>query len=135
MVSNELFISAEHYEMLKNNYGVPQAGDIMVTGVGTIGKVYIVSEKDRFYYKDASVLCFENRFDSIVPEFAKIMIDSCLLQTQIHSKTYGNTVDTITITTANSYLCVLPPKKEQQRIVNAVNAITQMFIDIEQSLT
>ena len=63
------------------------------------------------------------------------MIDSCLLQTQIHSKTYGNTVDTITITTANSYLCVLPPKKEQQRIVNAVNAITQMFIDIEQSLT
>ena len=92
----------------------------MVTGVGTIGKVYIVESNKLFYYKDASVLCFENRTGFVSPEFARYMIESELLQSQIHSKTYGNTVDTITISTANDYLCVLVPYGEQIRIVKAV---------------
>ena len=109
-VDNDLYISLDHFERLQNNYGVPQAGDLMVTGVGTIGKVYIVKSQDVFYYKDASVLCFENCFQSMIPEFAKMLMESTLLQTQIHSQTYGNTVDTITISTANDYLCVTSPK-------------------------
>ena len=32
----------------------------MVSAVGTLGAVYVVKEDDRFYYKDASVLCFKN---------------------------------------------------------------------------
>ena len=51
-IDNELFISEEHYLELKKNYGVPQSGDLMVSSVGTIGKVYIVKPEDLFYYKD-----------------------------------------------------------------------------------
>ena len=131
-VDNDLFISLEHYEALKKTYGVPQAGDLMVTGVGTIGKVYIVQENDTFYYKDASVLCFENLYGVIIPEYARIMIDSPLLQEQIHSKTYGNTVDTITISTANEYLCILPPINEQQKIIEAVKSILEVTNIIEE---
>ena len=130
-VDNDLFISLEHYEILKNSYGVPQAGDLMVTGVGTIGKVYIVQENDTFYYKDASVLCFENLYGAIIPEYARIMIDSPLLQEQIHSKTYGNTVDTITISTANEYLCVLPPINEQHKIIETVKSVLEVTDIIE----
>ena len=103
----------------------------MVTGVGTIGKVYIVKKDDLFYYKDASVLCFENRYGIILSEYARIMIDSPLLQNQIHSKTYGNTVDTITISTANEYICILPPIKEQLKIINAVNSSIELIAAIE----
>ena len=60
-IDNELFISEEHYLELKKNYGVPQSGDLMVSSVGTIGKVYIVKPEDLFYYKDASVLCFKTK--------------------------------------------------------------------------
>ena len=130
-VDNDLFISPEHYETLKKSYGIPQAGDLMVTGVGTIGKVYIVRENDRFYYKDASVLCFENRYGAVRSEFARIMIDSPLLQAQIHTKTYGNTVDTITISTANDYLCILPPIGEQGKIIKAVKDILEVADIIE----
>ena len=35
----------------------------MITAVGTLGKCYIVKEEDKFYYKDASVICLENRFE------------------------------------------------------------------------
>ena len=130
-VDNELFISPEHYEKLKETYGVPQTGDLMVTGVGTIGKVHIVREMDVFYYKDASVLCFENRYGVINSEYARIMIDSSLLQEQIHSKTYGNTVDTITISTANNYLCILPPISEQSKIVQSVKNAVCLIDKIE----
>ena len=130
-VDNELYISLEHYETLKQSYGVPQVGDLMVTGVGTIGKVYIVKENDIFYYKDASVLCFENRYGTIISEFARIMIESPLLQEQIHSKTYGNTVDTITITTANEYLCALPPLPEQRRIIDKINIVSNVLTAID----
>ena len=129
-VDNDLFISPEHYENLRKNYGVPNAGDLMVTGVGTIGKVYIVKENDVFYYKDASVLCFENIYKAINPKFAKLMLDSSLIQNQIHSKTYGNTVDTITISTAKNYLCVLPPLAEQKRIVDEIEKIFAVLDDI-----
>ena len=130
-VNNELYISQEHYEKLKKEYGVPQKGDLMITGVGTIGKVYIVNEGDIFYYKDASVLCFQNSYNAIIPEFAKLLIESELIQSQIHSKTYGNTVDTITITTANNYLCVLPPLEEQSQIYKKVSTLTESLLEIE----
>ena len=130
-VNNDLFISEEHYRNLKETYGVPAAGDLMVTGVGTIGKVYVVKEGDTFYYKDASVLCFENKYSGIVSEYAKLMIDSPFLQSQIHTKTYGNTVDTITITTAKEYLCALPPAAEQQRIVDSVNNTISLIDSLE----
>ncbi|MBQ8731503.1 MAG: restriction endonuclease subunit S [Oscillospiraceae bacterium] len=133
-VDNDLFISPEHYDELRKTYGVPQAGDLMVTGVGTIGRVYIVREDDIFYYKDASVLCFENRYSAIDSEFAQIMMGSSFLQEQIHSKTYGNTVDTITISTANNYLCVLPPLSEQTRIVKEISEIFAFALHIEKSL-
>jgi len=43
--------------------------------IGTLGKVYIVKETDRFYYKDASVICLEN-FGKTLPEYLKIVIHS-----------------------------------------------------------
>ena len=103
----------------------------MITGVGTIGKVYIVQENDAFYYKDASVLCFENRSGAVLSTYARIMIESSFIQEQIHSKTYGNTVDTITISTANNYLCVIPPISEQEKIVVAVKNILDIVNSIE----
>ena len=119
-VDNELYISKEHYERLKCEYGVPQPGDLMISGVGTIGKVYIVSNADCFYYKDASVLCFENRSGIVIPEFAKYLLESDFLQSQMKANSKGTTVDTITISTALNYICILPPPSEQKHIVCAI---------------
>ena len=126
-VNNELFISEEHFISLSRDYGVPQPGDLMVSGVGTIGKVYIVKSNDRFYYKDASVLCFENRTGAVHSEFARILLESSFIQAQMKDNSKGTTVDTITISTAMNYLCILPPAYEQERIIQAVqNALVHV---------
>ena len=115
-VDNELFITEAQYTEFSSS-GVPHPGDLMVTAVGTLGKTYIVKDCDRFYYKDASVICFEN-FGKINPAYLKLLMYSPYMEEQIKQNSAGTTVGTITIVKANEYLIPLPPLMEQQRIVD-----------------
>ena len=120
-VDNELFITEALYTEFSSS-GVPHPGDLMVTAVGTLGKTYIVKDSDRFYYKDASVICFEN-FGKINPAYLKLLMYSPYMEEQIKQNSAGTTVDTITIVKANEYLIPLPPLMEQQRIVDQAECL------------
>ena len=133
-VDNDLFISEEHYQNLKKDYGIPKSGDLMVSGVGTIGKVYIVCENDKFYYKDASVLCLQNTYNALYPLYAKLLIDSSFMQKQMSDNSKGTTVDTITISTATTYLCILPPINEQKRIADKVSQLFSLLDSIAENV-
>ena len=133
-VDNELYISEKHYQQVKREYGIPQPGDLMVSAVGTIGKVYVVKDTDRFYYKDASVLCFENRKGLIDSQYAKYMLMSKFVQNQMKENSKGTTVDTITISAAMNYVCLIPPVNEQKRIVSTVEQLLNQLNLIELEL-
>ena len=120
IVKDDLFITPELYNELKQKYGVPISGDLMVSAVGTIGKVYIVKDTDCFYYKDASVICFSKKEKSIDSLYLKLCCESDFLQEQMYSQSKGTTVDTITINKAQNYLFPLPPIFEQQKIVHSI---------------
>ena len=115
-VDNELFITEEMYQEYAARYGVPQPGDIMVTGVGTLGICYLVQTKDRFYYKDGNTLCFHSlgRIDSrFVVECYKMPF----IREQIEANAGGSTVGTYTIETASKTRIFNPPIEEQQEFV------------------
>ena len=114
-VNNELFIEPALYQEFSKS-GVPIAGDLMVTAVGTLGKTYIVKEGEIFYYKDGSVLCFNNRFN-MDPKFLKFYIESPAFIDQYANESQGTTVATLTMVRVNEYLVPLPPLAEQHRIV------------------
>lgn len=118
-VVNELFIANEHYNELKKKYGVPEPGDIMLSAVGTIGKSYIVKNTDKFYYKDASVLCLRN-YNKLNPIYFSMLFSSSFLQNQMNEYSKGTTVDTITLERLKSYIIPLPPLEEQKRIVGKI---------------
>ncbi len=116
LVDNELFITEEMYQEYAARYGVPQPGDIMVTGVGTLGICYLVQPKDRFYYKDGNTLCFHSlgRIDSrFVVECYKMPF----IREQIKANAGGSTVGTYTIETACKTRIFNPPIEEQQEFV------------------
>lgn len=48
--SVELFISKKQYECIRKTNGVPCKGDILMSAVGTIGKMWIVDGQKDFYY-------------------------------------------------------------------------------------
>ena len=123
-VDNDLYISEELYDEFSKS-GVPSDGDLMVSAVGTLGKTYVVKESDHFYYKDASVLCFEN-YAGVDPYYLRYVMNSNMMKTQIDSNSGGTTVDTLTMVRMIKYILPLPPLNEQHRIVEKLDALLSL---------
>ena len=124
-VNNELYISEELFAEFSKT-GVPHENDLMVSAVGTLGKTYVVKSSDRFYYKDASVLCFEN-FGGINPYYLAFVMKTEMMRQQVESNSGGTTVDTLTMIRMIKYLMPLPPLAEQKRIVAKLDAVLKMI--------
>ncbi|MBM4225234.1 MAG: restriction endonuclease subunit S [Gammaproteobacteria bacterium] len=118
-VENELFISEEHFAELSKEYGVPKAGDIVITAIGTIGNSHVVRSSDRFYFKDASVLWMK-RTAEVSSEFVNLWLKSPRFFDQL-DRGNGATVDTLTIQKLQSVEISAPPLAEQQRIVGVLD--------------
>jgi type I restriction enzyme S subunit len=130
-VNNELFITEELFNKFKENDSVPEKNDIMITGVGTIGIPYIVSAKDRFYFKDASVLIFKNIFN-LHPEYLNLFFSSQYWIDEIHKDSMGTTVHTLTISRAKLVPTIFPPLEEQKAIVKVVETLFKEVEQLEQ---
>ncbi len=118
-VDNELFISEEHFAELSKEYGIPKAGDILITAIGTIGNSYVVRGSDRVYFKDASVLWMK-RTANVSSEFINMWLKSPSFFDQL-DRGKGATVDTLTIQKLQSVELRLPPLSEQKRIVGILD--------------
>lgn len=121
-VDNELFITLELYEQFKKNYGVPSPGDLLISGVGTIGVPYVIDDKRPFYYKDGNIIWFKNR-GVFFPQYIYYLYKSTFMYNQIHAMSAGTTVDTYTIINAENTMLPLPPYAEQQRIVDRIESL------------
>ena len=135
-VNNELFISEELYSEYRSKNGVPKAGDIMVTAIGTIGNSYVVQPADRFYFKDASVLWLDRTTD-ISSKFIDYWLKSSLFFDQL-DRGNGATVDTLTIQKLQGVEVNIPSRAEQERIVvileEAFEGIATATANAEKSL-
>jgi type I restriction enzyme, S subunit len=135
-VNNELFISEEMFKEYSEKYGLPKEGDIMVTGVGTLGICYVVKSDNRFYFKDGNIIWLKSngKANSRYVEYA---FKSDFLRKQIDDSV-GATVGTYTIIKAKSTKIPLPPLPEQQRIVSILDeafaAIAKAKANAEQNL-
>lgn len=120
-VENELFISQELYDKL-SKLGIPSPGDLMVTAVGTLGKTYVVQKNDKFYYKDASVICLQN-YAKLDAKYMRYVMHSEIMKNQIENNSKGTTVATLTIIKMGKYIFPLPPLSEQKRISELIDRL------------
>jgi len=127
-VDNELFISEEMFREYSTKYGIPKAGDIMVTGVGTLGRCYVVKESDRFYFKDGNIIWLKKKSD-IDSRYVEYAFESDHLRKQIDNSV-GATVGTYTIIKAKNTSIPVPPLPEQKRIVRILD---EAFANIEKA--
>jgi len=127
-VKNELFISEEMYNQYSEKYGIPKEGDIMVTGVGTLGICYVVQKNDKFYFKDGNIIWLKTK-NGINSRFVEYAFQSDFLRKQIDDSV-GATVGTFTIIKAKNTLIPVPPLPEQQRIVSVLD---EAFASIAQA--
>lgn len=76
-ISTELYITEKRFLEIKEQYGVPQKGDLLISAVGTIGVIWIVDEKNDFYFKDGNLIRVDSsdRFNST---YMKTLLESLI---------------------------------------------------------
>ena len=130
-VDNELFISEEMFNKYSFKYGAPKEGDLMVTGVGTLGIPYIVKKDDRFYFKDGNIIWLKRKSD-INSKFVEYAFKSDFLRKQIDNFT-GVTVGTYTIIKAKNTVLSVPSLSEQHRIVRILDGVFEKIVKVKEN--
>lgn len=114
-LKDPIFIDRDTYlEKIKVS-GKPNEGDILLTGVGTLGVPYIVPKDKEFYFKDGNIIWLKN-FGGIDPKYLSWYVQCPYMLKEIHNNR-GTTVGTLTIVRSKNLIVPLPPLQEQKRIV------------------
>ena len=128
-----LHISEKLYAECVASSGEIQAGDLLVTGVGSIGVPYLVKRGDRFYFKDGNVIWFKNR-GKLHPKYFLHVFKSAYIQNQIEEMSCVGTVGSYTITNGKQTLIPLPPVCEQEQIVTILDSIDNTLKSLKAQL-
>ena len=120
-ITTELFISEERYDEIKQNFGVPLAGDILLTAIGTIGEIFVVEGQDEFYFKDGNVLWLKE-FQSVDPYFLRYVLMSFVKN--LNRLARGAAYNALPIEKLKNHVIYLPPAAEQGFIVKKLDALS-----------
>ena len=110
-----LYISKEKYEEYSILSGKVKVGDMLVTGVGTIGIPYIIKDNTPVYFKDGNIIWFQNE-NIIEKNFLFYSFNSKTIQDFIFESAGVGTVGTYTIDSGKKTPIFKPDRKEQLKI-------------------
>ena len=119
----EIYISEEIFNELSKRSRVLK-GDVLVTGVGTVGVPYLVKEDDKFYYKDGNIIYIRSN-GGLHPEFLYHYIHSYTFKKYLRSISGCGTVATYTIKNAIDTPIFFPSIEEQQKIAAFFTALDE----------
>ena len=106
--NGELFIHEERFNEIKNKFGAPIEGDILMTSVGTLGVPYRVRKKDKFYFKDGNLTWFRD-FKVLPSSIIYLWLNSKMGQEQLSNIAIGSTQEALTIEGLKSISLKIPP--------------------------
>lgn len=131
-ITVELYISPERYKDIKENFGVPSIGDMLVTAVGTIGNIWVVDIETPFYFKDGNVvwLRIKDCTDSVYFRY----ILTILINEYKTKMANGCAYSALTIANLKEMPINVIPLPLQQSFAAKVEAIEQQKALIKQSL-
>ena len=107
-ISTPLYISPERFVEIKEKFGAPEAGEVLVTSVGTIGVIYIVTPEDKFYFKDGNLTWIKNFRDGFNGVFIYFWLKSDATKIQIEKNTIGSTQRALTIQALGGLKLIIP---------------------------
>ena len=118
--SVELFISKKQYESIKKTNGVPCKGDILMSAVGTIGKMWIVDGRKDFYYKDGNIISIHS--EETNPIYLKEALAN-LIDDFKSANVAGSAYSALTIVKLKKMTVPMPPMSIQYEFADFVKLI------------
>ena len=127
IIENPLYISVDKYNEIKEKFGVPQTGDMLLTSVGTIGIPYIIKKKDCFYFKDGNLTWFRDFREGLNSKYLYYWIKSSEGTGILYNTTIGSSQKALTISALKNIKVSLPPRSVQDKIVEVVSAYDDLI--------
>ena len=125
-VEDKLYISKEKYEEYSLISGKVQIGDLLVTGVGTIGIPYLIRNNEPIYFKDGNIIWFKNN-NKIDDNFLYYSFVGSKIQNFINEKSGVGTVGTYTIQSGKETPIMLTSNNEQRKISNLMSNLDNLI--------
>lgn len=110
------------FNEIKDKFGAPTCGDILLTSVGTIGIPYVVGNEE-FYFKDGNLTWFKNFSKAIYNNYLKYWLISPLGKSALDEIVIGSTQQALTIAGLKTLKILLPTFAEQQAIAAVLSSL------------
>jgi len=123
--SNEvLYISKEKFFEIKEKFGAPQDGDLLISAVGErAGLPYVVRNEGDFYFKDGNLIWFRAIAPSVNIDYLCSWLKSSEGQASLDSLMIGSAQKALTIVGLKNLQVTLPPIQEQKRIASILSSL------------
>ena len=121
------YIKDEAYERVKKTFGVPQAGDLLITTRGTYGIPYIYQDRDKFYFADGNLTWLKDFDDSLLSHFLYYWIRSHEGQKKIDAIAKGTAQKAVPISLIKDISLSIPPVQYQQKVVDILSAYDNLI--------
>jgi type I restriction enzyme, S subunit len=110
-IDEPLYITNNRYEEIKAKFGYPKAGDFLITSVGTIGYVHLVSKQDgNFYFKDGNLIWIRNVENSVLIPYLLYTFRREDFKNMLNSISIGSSQKALTIIAVKKIEIILPPE-------------------------
>ena len=127
-----LYITQEKYDDIKNNFGIPVKGDLLLTAVGTLGNSYVIKDDNPFYFKDGNLIWFKDIKEDV--NFLNFILTSEKGQKKIIDSAIGSTQKALTIVELNKLKYEFPSLKEQRKIAKFLNGLESKVMKEQEKL-
>ena len=122
-VSTELYILHNRFKEIKEKFGVPQKGDILLTSVGTLGVPWVVDTDEDFYFKDGNLTWFKDFHPRLNNHFLFYWLVSPIGKNELEMSSIGSTQPALTIKGLKELSISIPPIEEQIAIIGVLSAL------------
>ena len=133
-VESNLYIPESKYEELKAQGLVPKPGDILVTSRGTLGRCYIISAEDCFYFQDGMISWLSCYVDEITPLYIQYLFEMAGFRKQIDSMQAGSTVAYLSIAMLKKLNVMLPNREAQKDFSSFVSQVDKSKAQVQKAL-
>ena len=116
----DYFINQEKYNSLESC--AIKSGDILISLVGTIGKVLIISDNCQPGIINPRLVKLSLYKDVFRP-YIQLMLSSILIQDELKDKSHGGTMNILNLGLIKELIFPLPPIVEQSRIVSKIDEL------------
>jgi type I restriction enzyme S subunit len=114
VIEDLLYISEEFYEKLKNSYGIPKIGDILITAVGTLGNPFLITSDKKFYFKDGNLIWVSNI--NINSKYLITFLENGIGKKRVLESAAGSSQKALTMDKLQNVIIDFPKEDEQKQI-------------------